>query len=99
MSLAESTSRIYLLLNIIFVAVLLINSICVSFLTYLFSQGRLREFALLNTIGYSRRLILRRSLLDVFLINAAATLVAVTLALLAFGRQSFFLSAGRQALS
>lgn len=95
-SLAESTSRIYLLLNIIFVAVLLINSICVSFLTYLFSQGRLREFALLNTIGYNRRLILRRSLLDVFLINAAATFVAVALALFAclVANQFFFQPAG-----
>lgn len=81
-SLTESTNRIYLLLNIIFIAVLLINSICVSFLTYLFSHGRLREFALLNTIGISRQLILRRNLLDVFLINWAATVMAISLALL-----------------
>jgi len=82
MNLAESTNRIYLLINIIFVAVLLINSICVSFLTYLFSFGRLREFALLNMIGYNRQLLLRRNLVDVFLINSAATLVAISLALL-----------------
>lgn len=81
-SLAESANRIYLLLNIIFISVLLINSLCVSFLTYLFSFSRLREFALLNTIGYSRRLILRRNLLDVVLINGAATLSAIALALL-----------------
>lgn len=96
-TLTESANRIYLLLNTVFVAVLLINAICVSFLTYLFTLSRSREFAVLNAIGYSRRAIFRRSLLDVLILNLLAAATGLLFSLLvALGLQAtFFLAAGR----
>ena len=96
-TLTESANRIYLLLNTVFVAVLLIDAISVSFLTYLFTLSRSREFAVLNAIGYSRRAIFQRSLLDVLILNLLAAATGLLFSLLvALGLQAtFFLAAGR----
>jgi hypothetical protein len=92
----EASGKVYLLLNTIFLAVLLINSLCVGFLTYLFYLGRARELALLQVIGYNRGAVLRHNLLDVLMINLAATLLATGLALLIIAvlNQAVFQAAG-----
>ncbi len=65
----ESSESIYLLLNVIYGSVLIIVSVCLGFLTYLFYHGRLKEFAILNVIGYSRQTIILRNISEVLVLN------------------------------
>lgn len=65
----DSSKNIYLLLNIIYSSVLIIISVCLGFLTYLFYHGRLKEFAILNVIGYSRQTIILRNISEVLVLN------------------------------
>lgn len=91
---AESSQSIYLLLNVIYSSVLIIVSVCLGFLTYLFYHARMKEFAVLHVIGYSRQAIIFRNIFEVAAINfltwlggvAAAIATGVLLNTLALSR-------------
>lgn len=78
---AKSSGNIYLIMNIIYGSVLIIVSICLGFLTYLFYHSRLKEFAILYVIGYSKQKIILRNIADVLAINVASALVAILCAI------------------
>lgn len=73
----ESSEGIYLLLNVIYSSVLIIVSVCLGFLTYLFYHGRLREFAILNVIGYSRQTIILRNISEVLVLNLLSAISGI----------------------
>lgn len=91
---AESSQSIYLLLNVIYCSVLIIVSVCLGFLTYLFYHARMREFAVLHVIGYSRQSIIFQNIFEVASINllswlggaAAAVITGVLLNILILSR-------------
>lgn len=80
--LGNSSGNIYLILNIIYLSVLIIVSICLGFLTYLFYRNRLQEFAVFYIIGYSRQAILLRNVTDVVVINAVTFIAAILASML-----------------
>ncbi len=73
----ESSESIYLLLNVIYGSVLIIVSVCLGFLTYLFYHGRLKEFAILNVIGYSRQTIILRNISEVLVLNLLSAISGI----------------------
>lgn len=73
----ESSESIYLLLNVIYGSVLIIVSVCLGFLTYLFYHGRLKEFAILNVIGYSRQTIIIRNISEVLVLNLVSAISGI----------------------
>lgn len=80
--LVKSSESIYIILNIIYISVLLIVSLCLGFLTYLFYRGRLKEFAILRIIGYSRQTILLRNIMEVIAVNAVSALGGIVCSIL-----------------
>lgn len=80
---AESSKSIYLLLNVIYCSVLIIVSVCLGFLTYLFYHARMKEFAVLHVIGYSRQAIIFRNIFEVAAINLISWLGGVAAAIAA----------------
>jgi ABC-type antimicrobial peptide transport system permease subunit len=77
----ESSQSVYLLLNVIYGSVLIIVSVCLGFLTYLFYHARIKEFAVLHVIGYSRQAIIFQNIFEVAAINLLSWLGGVTAAI------------------
>ena len=81
-SMEKSYESIRIILTVIYTAVLMIVSLCLGFLTYLFYNGRLREFAILYIMGYSRQSLLLRSLLEILVINSIAVIMGILFSVL-----------------
>lgn len=73
----KSSESIDIILNIIYISVLIIVSLCLAFLTYLFYRGRFKEFAILYVIGYSRQTIILRNIMEVFFINTVSAIAGI----------------------
>lgn len=88
-SFEKSAGNVSLLLNAISLSVLGIVCLCMGFLTYLFSQGRVREFGLLRVFGIPKDAILRTMALEHACIGALSTAlgVGVSMGLCALLRQ------------
>ena len=71
------------MLNVIYCSVLIIVSVCLGFLTYLFYHARMKEFAVLHVIGYSRQAVIFQNILEVAAINLLSWLGGVMAAALA----------------
>lgn len=82
LNLSKSSESIYILLNIIYSSVLIIVSICLGFLTYLFYHGRLKEFAILHVIGYSRQTIILRNIMEVLALNTVTAFGSIICSIL-----------------
>ncbi len=76
-SIEKSFESIRIILTIIYTAVLMIVSLCLGFLTYLFYNGRLREFAMMYIMGYSKQSLLLRSLLEILVINSSTVIMGI----------------------
>ncbi|MBP7176953.1 MAG: ABC transporter permease [Thermoclostridium sp.] len=61
----ENARGLFIVLNLINLMVILIVSICVGFLTYIYMYQRRVEFGLLNAIGYTRQEVLSRSFKEI----------------------------------
>ncbi len=78
----QSTKGFIMILNVINLVVILIVSLCVGFLTYIYMYQRRREFGLLNAMGYTRQEVLLRSCLEISILCFIGFLCGVLAAVL-----------------
>jgi putative ABC transport system permease protein len=64
----DSSKGLFVVLNLINLMVILIVSICVGFLTYIYMYQRRGEFGLLNAMGYTRQEVLARSFKEIIIL-------------------------------
>jgi hypothetical protein len=79
-NMSKSVESAFLLLDVIYLALMLIVAVSLGFLTFLFQLGRRREFAILHVLGYSRTSILIGNVIGIAVINTVTTIAGILLA-------------------
>ncbi|MDD4295913.1 MAG: ABC transporter permease [Ruminiclostridium sp.] len=77
----DNNRGFHLIINLINLAVIFIVSVCTGFLTYIYIYQRRAEFALLNAMGYTRRVVLTRSFGEIALLCSAAYVSGILMAI------------------
>jgi putative ABC transport system permease protein len=78
----EYTTKISMLLTLIFTLVILIVSSCIGFLCYIYFSERRSEFGLLWAIGFSKQQVINRAFAEVNGINFAGFICGILLSML-----------------
>lgn len=82
---------INIILSLVGIIVIAIVTICTSFINYIFSLSRRREFGILNAIGYSCQNIVNRLFGEIILLNLVGYVSGILLSLLVGSLINYYL--------